>query len=534
MRVVAIVAAVGIGGLACGSPMPPSEDGGVDASGETDGVAPDSSRVLPDAAADSSADAVVEDATADASFADASACPTPCMASSECETAYCDPEAMTCVEEPMPDGTPCGEMSTNICVAGTCVVPRCGDGYREPASSPRREGCDDGNNLDGDACSSTCEPIVSILASDPTGTGEYDQWPAEQGVAVAADGRGELLVVWAHTHIGSDGIDVFARRYTRGGVALPLSEDPLLLDDGNFQDPAPQVAGLATGGWVVAWADDRGTTTSSEASYRIVAADGTVGPLRTANQYLEGPQNQLRVVALDDGFVIAWRNQIRTPDEPGAGVMARVFRESGAPLGDEFAVATDRTNDQSQPYLASDGDEWVVIWTHSALVPGYVAHIYGRRYRGATAVDATPFYITPMMDGARGAVTSLGSGDYAVAWAQAGDVYARIIRAGDPTPDATMVLTAAATAGFETWPSVASMGGDDFLVVYDADGFYDFATSPGASLPAEAMDVRAALNVPNVSRASVSRTPDGLWFVWAGYAPGFTPDVLQAHFLALD
>lgn len=41
----------------------------------------------------------------------------------------------------------------NLCVAGVCTAPRCGDGTVQPE---RGETCDDGNTVSGDGCSRTC------------------------------------------------------------------------------------------------------------------------------------------------------------------------------------------------------------------------------------------------------------------------------------------------------------------------------------------------------------------------------------------
>lgn len=48
------------------------------------------------------------------------------------------------------DGTTCDE-GQRICIQGSCVDHRCGDGFRGP-----QEQCDDGNSSDGDSCSADC------------------------------------------------------------------------------------------------------------------------------------------------------------------------------------------------------------------------------------------------------------------------------------------------------------------------------------------------------------------------------------------
>ena len=57
------------------------------------------------------------------------------------------------------DGASCGQ--DLICVGGTCGPNRCGDGY---LSEETGEVCDDGNNINGDACKDDCTPTCVTSA----------------------------------------------------------------------------------------------------------------------------------------------------------------------------------------------------------------------------------------------------------------------------------------------------------------------------------------------------------------------------------
>ena len=58
------------------------------------------------------------------------------------------------------NGSPCdadGDAGTiDICVAGSCALSRCGDGFAHTVATPA-EACDDGNAVDGDGCNSDCQ-----------------------------------------------------------------------------------------------------------------------------------------------------------------------------------------------------------------------------------------------------------------------------------------------------------------------------------------------------------------------------------------
>jgi cysteine-rich repeat protein len=90
---------------------------------------------------------------------------TVCDDSNFCTTDTCNEAVDSCANSPAADGTPCddGEPATtgDVCIAGVCTgVPPCGNGTLDPG-----EQCDDGNLIDGDGCSSTCQ-----LEPSPTPT----------------------------------------------------------------------------------------------------------------------------------------------------------------------------------------------------------------------------------------------------------------------------------------------------------------------------------------------------------------------------
>src|SRR5207253_2707009 len=91
-----------------------------------------------------------------------------------------------CVETLDPDGASCDD-ADSLRVAGACVAPGCGNGFREIG-----EGCDDGNLLAGDACSPACEPTVFAVSAR---AGESDR-PGGPRRAVGVDSHGGVLVVW--------------------------------------------------------------------------------------------------------------------------------------------------------------------------------------------------------------------------------------------------------------------------------------------------------------------------------------------------
>ena len=71
---------------------------------------------------------------------------------------YCNTAANICASRSaLPDGTPCGldPVVRHICIAGTCNVSACGDGYVDGGAIPA-EACVDRNLVGGDGCEADC------------------------------------------------------------------------------------------------------------------------------------------------------------------------------------------------------------------------------------------------------------------------------------------------------------------------------------------------------------------------------------------
>ncbi len=60
-----------------------------------------------------------------------------------------------CIDGPAPDGTRCGMGAMMHCVAQTCVIKECGDGFVDRTAVPP-EFCDDGDDIDTNACNNNC------------------------------------------------------------------------------------------------------------------------------------------------------------------------------------------------------------------------------------------------------------------------------------------------------------------------------------------------------------------------------------------
>lgn len=459
----------------------------------------------------------------------------PCTPSSECLTAACVDGL--CVESPIPDGAACGEMGTSVCVGGMCRVRGCGDGWVEPGPTPMREGCDDGNVVDDDACSAMCVPTPFIVATDP------DRWysadPTLQGSAIGVDGTGALLFVWTQVYAGRS--EVRARRYTAGGVPLPVTgDDPLLIAPETSSPPHgdPSVVGLAAGGWVVVWSAFG--TDATEIYYRLVAPDGTLGIARAANVETSSFQSDPHVAALDDGFVIVWSDTDLRSYDPEGGVRARVFDQLGTARSGEILVASSVEGRQVEPAVAAEGDGFLVTWAHVIAMIGAPRPIYARRFRGTTPIDAEQFPVAT--DWAQpGYPAALGGGDYVIAFTSAaadarGDVRALVVRAGT-TPSPSEAVAIASTPSLEErYPVVAPLTSGQFVVAWLEGSIRQvrFGASPGATLAMESTVLAMRLEMGGRDQVSLTRAPRGVWFAFGGWVSGTLAESFSAFYLPLD
>jgi len=293
---------------------------------------------------------------------------------------------LSCTYAPRPDGTAC---PAGVCRMGVCtaVPPGCGDGVR--TLTPMREGCDDGNLDDGDACSPGCAPSLLVVSS-PVGE-------AASEVTMAIDGGGRVLFSWLESRAPASPstertLIVRGAIYSGAGVLLAPA---FTVDAGTGgvgfgvgQAITPRAAGLADG-WAVAWRSTFIEGTDADLggiAYRTVRlSDGatipTLGSVLQANREERFDQRDPAITAVGTGFVIAWTDGSDRAADPGRGVRARRFNPSPGP---EMTVATVVSGDQLQPALAGTGTTWSVAFTDMSSGTPLVRL---RRYDGVTPLD---------------------------------------------------------------------------------------------------------------------------------------------------
>jgi cysteine-rich repeat protein len=455
--------------------------------------------VTEDAAIDAG---VIDDAAVDAS----GSCATPCVPTGDCDTSVCVDGA--CVAGVVDDGELCRAM-TGICVLGACVARACGDGYRESGPVPAREGCDDGNILDGDGCSSMC---AASPVGMPGGVRYEIAAPTAGGPALAVDGTGSALAVW---YTSADMGRVMGMRYDVFGAPVDLA--PFVIEAPAYSNVAPVVAGRTGGGWAVAFI-------AGGVQLRLIASDATVG----ARQLVAGDGTAAApdIVGLASGFVVAWAETHAGSDltDPYDGIRARRFDDGGVATGAVLVPATRRDGNQQRATLAAIGDEWMAGWSNSPAFgdPGSPV-VRGRRFRGSAAIDVAdadlswPGTFAPTL-------TTTGAGNFALAFETLGagvDVAARRMPASDAEDIAWSATSPAwivtSAGGDERLAGIAPAGdGDGIAVAY----LVGIAAAPGigfdGAMPGPELDALVtAWATDSVQSLALAPARRGVMVLWS-------------------
>lgn len=126
-------------------------------------------------------------------------------------------------------------------------------------------------------------------------------------------------------------------------------------------------------------------------------------------------QSDVQLAALGNGrFVAAWESSGQ--DGSGLGIYARLFDESGNPLGGEFRVNSTTAGDQANPSLAALDGSFIVAWDGNGA--GDAAGIFTRRYDlNGNALDATEVRANAAAAGTQRDADVAASGNgYSIAW----------------------------------------------------------------------------------------------------------------------
>ena len=250
-------------------------------------------------------------------------------------------------------------------------------------------------------------------------------WPA-----VTSFADGSFAVAWTTDDPLQDGNGraIKARLFSASGAAAGPEFLVNTTTAGN--QIAPSMATLADGNFLISWGD--GFT--GEVQARLFTATGTaLGADFRLNSNMEGSQNSTAVSALaGGGFVAIWRSTNTADDGSGESVKAQVFDSTGARVGGEFLVNTNKFGHQNDPAVAAlAGGGFVVTWVTSQGEDGSGSAVKMQLFSASGAKVGNELLVNSagFSSQEQPVVTALPDGGFMIAWtttdsAQDGSGYA--------------------------------------------------------------------------------------------------------------
>lgn len=183
-----------------------------------------------------------------------------------------------------------------------------------------------------------------------------------------------------------------------------------------------------------------------------------------------GTQNQVSIMALSNGgYVVTWVSD----DDSGTGIYAQLYDASGNPVGGEFRVNGQTTNNQSEATVAALADGgFVVTWT-SQDQDGSGDGVFAQRFDATGTTVGGEFQVNAFTSGnqRKPVVASLADGGFVIAWSSFGQdgsndgVYLQQFDAAG-TAVGGEVRVNTATAFSQNNPSVAGLAEGGYVVTW--------------------------------------------------------------------
>ncbi len=288
--------------------------------------------------------------------------------------------------------------------------------------------------------------------------------------AIAADGSGNFIVVWASAGQDGEGEGVFGQRFNAAGGKVGNEFQVNTYTTSAQWHPA--VGSDSAGNFVVVWSSYRDGSAWGVFGQRFDSMGDRVGSEFQVNSYTTGYQWK-PVVALDalGDFAVVWASRLQ--DGAGDGIFGQRYSLDGSRLGSEFQVNTFTTSDQVASALAAGGlGSFLAVW-QSNLQDGSGSGIFGQRFSLASGREGSEFQVNTYTTLAqqRPAVAADGSGQFVVAWwamdQNASGVFGqRLSPAGSPVGSEFQVNSY--TTDWQLYPAVAADASGNFVVTWNS------------------------------------------------------------------
>ncbi len=300
---------------------------------------------------------------------------------------------------------------------------------------------------------------------------------AQSRAAVTADGPGNFLVVWQSIQDGS-GYGVFGQRFDSTGS--PVGSEFQVNSYTTSDQSGPAVAADGSGNFVVVWTSGDFSSGQDGSMFGVFgqgfnSAGSPVGSEFQANTFTTSSQRFPAVAADGSGnFVVAWGSDVQ--DGSGYAVFGQRVSAAGSKVGNEFQVSTYTTSFQRSPAMAADGSGNVVIVWESYLQDGSEWGVFGQRYDSTGSRVGSEFQVNTYAMGRQEdpAVAADGSGNFVVTWSsdvQDGSSDGVFRQRFDSTGNkvGSEFQVNSYTTSSQRFPAVAADGSGNFVVAWGSD-----------------------------------------------------------------
>ncbi len=290
---------------------------------------------------------------------------------------------------------------------------------------------------------------------------------------VAALTDGGYVVTWKsqvpnENGFGAYSIRIHAQRYDASGnpAGGETTVNSLVPD---YYGISPTVAGLADGGYVVAWESFGQTSSLGINAQRFDAAGSPVGAeqrVNTSQTYVQ--QTSPAITALSDGYVVTWQSSSESD------IYAQRYDANSNRLGEEVRVNTTTVDSQLSPAITSLADGgYVVAWLGATWGPDGDG-VFSQRYdRNGNSVGGENRVSTTIANAP--ALAALADGGYVVIWNRSFQAYSdieifaqRYDSGGNPVGFETLVNKT--TAGDQRAAAIAALPDGGYQIVWASDG----------------------------------------------------------------
>jgi hypothetical protein len=236
------------------------------------------------------------------------------------------------------------------------------------------------------------------------------------------------------------------------------------------------IAALNDGGFVVVFEDFSGIihnqpddNSGIAVRAQIFSSDGTKsGSEFLVNTTITASQSLPAIAGLaDGGFVVAFRDeslgvQTSNDDTSQSAVRAQVYSADGTKSGSEFLVNTTTTNSQSEPVItALANGRFIVAFADTSSISAVRAQVFnadGTKSGSELLVNDTIWQSDP-------AITELADGHFVISFDTGGDIKAQVFNA-DGTKSGSVFLVNTTTAEDQYESAITALADGRFVVAF--------------------------------------------------------------------